>query len=132
MRQTNFAFLLLISLSSILFAQSSSIASANYTSAYANQTVNQTLGCINQINDSGYLIFYPNLTSAYSYLSKAQQSEVSSPESAILYSHMAAAQAQSEYSKISGYKTDSFWIMVFLSLISLIWLFSLMQKRTRK
>lgn len=132
MRHTNFAFLLLISLSSILFAQSSSIASTGYTSAYANQTVNQTLSYVNQVNDSGYLIFYPNLTSSYSYLGKAEQYASSSPDSSVLYSQMAAKQAQEEYSRISGYKTDSLWIMLFLSIVSLIWLLGLMQKRVKK
>ena len=131
MQKINFAFLLLISLFSILYSQSS-IATTNYTSAYANHTINQTLGYINQVNESGYLIFYPNLASAYAYIQKAQQSATTSPDTAILYAGMATTQAQAEYSRISGYKTLSFWIMVFLSLISLIWLFALMQKRRKK
>lgn len=84
---------------------------------YANQTLQQARSVVAQVNESGYLLFYPNLTSAYADLSKAQQFYNTSPQSSVYYSQQAISKAQAEYSSISSYKYYSALVMGALTLI---------------
>lgn len=127
MRLARYTLLFLFSIISTAYAQSYNFSLANYTHDYANQTINQTLGYVNTINQSGYLIFYTNLTRAYSYLTKAQQIQGVSPSLAVLYSNQAASEAQKQYLQMSTYRLVSFFIMLILSALALVWLYLLMR-----
>lgn len=123
--------LILLSIIPIAFAQSSIINGTSYTSAYANQTINQTISYITAVNQSAYLIFYPNLTAAYSYINKAQKLSVSSPDGAVSYANLAYSSAQSQYEQLGAYRTESLIAMLFVAAVFLIWTYSIM-KRVRQ
>lgn len=77
------------------------------TVAYANLTVSNAAYYISQVNESGYLIFYPNLTQAYADLFKAESMYNTSPSTAVVYANKAVNEAASEYLRISGYRNES-------------------------
>lgn len=88
---------------------------SNYTAASADQVIAQSLSYVNAVNQSGYIIFYPNLTQAYDYIGKAQNISLTSPGSAVLYAKDAVASANSEYQRISRYKFDSLVALLIFS-----------------
>ncbi|MGI0141791.1 MAG: hypothetical protein ACREBF_04050 [Candidatus Micrarchaeales archaeon] len=122
------AAIILIFASMILIsgAQAPTITAQNYTIAYANQTINQTMSYVNLVNQSGYLIFYPNLSGAYAYLAKAQNIYTTSPSSAILYANQAKAIAKEQYAQIGTYRTTSLAVMAILTVAFFIWLYGIM------
>jgi len=119
--------LLLIYSVSMASAQGSTITATNYTSSYANQTINQTLSYVNQVNQSAFLIFYPDLAQAYAYLDQAQQVASASPSSAVAYSNQAFSIAKQQYSRIGVYRSASLVIMLLLTTIFIVWLYLLMK-----
>ena len=58
-------------------------AASGFSAGYANATMARVSAYVESVNESGYLIFYPNLTQAYSYLDKAQAAYNKSPEAAV-------------------------------------------------
>ena len=88
---------------------------SNYSAAYADQIIAQSLSYVNAVNQSGYIIFYPNLTQAYSYIAKAQKIYLTSPGSAVLYANEAAASANGEYQRISRYRFGSLLVLLIFS-----------------
>lgn len=123
--------LLLFSMISLASAQGSTISGANYSVEYANQTINQTLSYINQVNQSAYLIFYPDLSKAYSYIAQARQVYTSSPGGAVSYSNRAYSIAQSQYLQIGAYRSASFAVMLILTAAFVIWIYLLMKPMRR-
>lgn len=121
------SILLLIYSVPMASAQGSTITATNYTASYANQTINQTLSYVNQVNQSAFLIFYPDLTQAYAYLGQAQQVVSASPSSAVAYSNQAFSIAQQQYSKIGTYRSASLAIMLLFTAIFFLWLYLLMK-----
>ncbi|MDE1850983.1 MAG: hypothetical protein KGH54_04300, partial [Candidatus Micrarchaeota archaeon] len=91
------------------------------------QTINQTLSYINQVNQSAYLIFYPDLSKAYSYLAQAQQVYSSSPSSAVSYANQAYSIAQGQYSQINSYRSLSTILLIVMAALVLYWLHVLMK-----
>ena len=83
----------------------------NPTAAYANQTVSNASYYLSQVNESGYLIFYPNLTQAYSDLFKAESAYNTSPATAVVYANKAVGEAAGEYARISDYRAESIIVM---------------------
>ena len=67
------------------------------------------------MNQSGYLIFYPNLTQAYGYLDRAEAVRNASPASAVLYAEEAQSSAAAQYGAIGGYRNLSFAIIAVLA-----------------
>ncbi|MDE1874354.1 MAG: hypothetical protein KGI04_04550 [Candidatus Micrarchaeota archaeon] len=84
----------------------------NPTIAYANETVSNAAYYLSQVNESGYLIFYPNLTQAYSDLFKAESTYNTSPSSAVVFANKAVDEANTEYQRISTYRSESAVVMV--------------------
>ncbi|MDE1870386.1 MAG: hypothetical protein KGH71_05410 [Candidatus Micrarchaeota archaeon] len=119
--------LLLFSIVSLASAQGSTISATNYSAAYANQTITQTLSYVNQVNQSAYLIFYPDLSKAYSYIGQAQKVYLSSPSSAVSYANQAYLIAQSQYLQIGTYRLASLAVMLILTAAFLTWIYFLMK-----
>ena len=110
----------------------SQISSSNYTVAQANSTIASTYRYINSVNESGYLIFEPNLTSAYNYISKASLLENTSPDVAVVYAQTAYSLAQSQYDAISAYRGRSLPVLVIFTIVALIALLKVMGPITVK
>ncbi|VVB77436.1 Uncharacterised protein [uncultured archaeon] len=115
MKTLSFALLALAALAAGVSAQQ---LSGNFTSDYANRTYMTALAYVNSVNQSGYLIFYPDLTQAYIYLGKAVSTFNTLPGQSVIYSETAQSLAQTEYSRISAYRKESFAIMVVLTVIA--------------
>ncbi|MGC9205344.1 MAG: hypothetical protein ACP5FN_03685 [Candidatus Micrarchaeia archaeon] len=116
------------SLFAALYAvQYQSIAGANYTAEEANSIINSALSYVNLINQSSYLIFIPNLKSAYAYLENASNIYNTSPEDAVAYALKAKELAQSQYNSISSYRLLSFVAMLAFSIATLYLLFIYMK-----
>lgn len=99
------AFLLSATLTIALSQAQSQVT--NPTVQYANQTVSNAAYYLSQVNESGYLIFYPNLTQAYVNLLKAESIYNTSPASAVVLANKAVSEASTEYARIGTYKTES-------------------------
>ncbi len=107
-----------------IHAQGSSISGGDLGSA-----INSTASFINMVNQSGYLIFYPNLTQAYSYLNLAKQDSQSNPGYSYLLLTRAKASAQAELNSIDQYRSDSLYILVIFAILLAILLYLLMMPR---
>ncbi len=122
------AVLMLLLLGSVMAAQvfTASMASANLTLQQAESTVAQ-------VNESGYLIFYPNLTTAYADLSRAQKLYNTSPQSSLYWSQQSIAAANAQYQRISAYR---YYSAIAMGALTLFFVFLLLRlftpaKRTR-
>lgn len=111
----------LLFLFSIAYAQT--IIPANYTVSQANATIANATQYISTVNESAYLIFYPNLTKAYNYLNMSQQVYTKNPTLAVLYANQATNSAATEYSRISAYKKDALIVIALLTTITAIALY---------
>lgn len=109
------ALLLIVSMN----AQSQSFGNANYTSAQASQIINSTWTYVNTINQSSYLIFYPNLNASYQYLNQSQGVYKTSPNLAVAYAYLAKKYADKEYARIGTYRNNSLIVMLIFSVIML-------------
>ena len=87
------------------------ISPFNYT-AYANQTLVNATAQVNAVNESGYLIFYPNLTSAYADLQGAQEALNTSPTTTVALANRAVSEADAQYRLTGTYRNASAAIMV--------------------
>ncbi|MDE1825837.1 MAG: hypothetical protein KGH61_04750 [Candidatus Micrarchaeota archaeon] len=121
--------ILLLLFPAILLAgsQPASVAGTNYTSAYASSVINQTQAYLDTVNQSAYLIFYPDLSKAYSYLGQAREIYQSSPSGAIENAYLARSYATEQYQSISAYRSASLPVVIILALLSLAWLYYVMK-----
>ncbi len=104
-----------------ILASASQFNSSNYTVAEANATISQAESYINAVNQSGYLIFSPNLTQANSYLNTSLAVYKESPASAVLYAQLADRSAEQAYLQISRYKSESFVAtLIFTAVVAFI------------
>ena len=109
------ALLSLIGLLAVARAQS---GIGGVTQQYANQTLAGAADFVNLVNESGYLVFYPNLTQAYADLGRAGQFLNTSPSSSIVYANKAAAEAMAQYQIISRNRQTAAIVMLAISLLS--------------
>lgn len=121
-----YAFLLsvLVVLSSIMHA--SQISGQNYSVKQANNTIAQSYAYVNLVNESGYLIFQPDLSASYSYLSNASSLYLSSPNVAVAYAQKAQQLAQEQYSSIGYYRRMAMPILVVFTILAALALFKVM------
>ena len=103
---------------------------SNYTVEYANLTLASASAYVDSVNQSAYLIFYPNLTQAYAYLGKAKATYNTSPASSVLYAQEARSSAMAQYLAISGYRKMSFAVMAALTVASAAAVLVSMRKAT--
>lgn len=85
--------------------------------------INYTSSFISAVNGSGYLIFQPNLTLAYSYLEKAKNVSSGDPAAAYAYLNKALEAARMQQGAMARYKGDAFTILLVLMVISAFFLY---------
>ncbi len=116
MRTAVLSFLSFIFLSFFLLS-GLSLGAQNYTHQQANLTISNASAYLSAINQSGYLVFYPNLTQAYNYLARARSLSNRSPSLAENYAQQAESSAASAYSAITSYRYYAFIITAMLTII---------------
>ena len=109
----------------------STISTQNYNSAQARTAINQSIAYINGINESGFLFLNPNLTQAYTYLNRSEESYNSSPAAAIGYAHQAELSANAALGKIEYYRPYALLGIVIFSMISGMILYLLMFNKNK-
>ncbi|MCL4374091.1 MAG: hypothetical protein M1360_04120 [Candidatus Marsarchaeota archaeon] len=80
--------------------------SANASASFSTE-LNATMGYISMVNKSAYIIFYPNLTAAYNYVSEAKKAASTDPQRASALLADAKASASVQLSSIYRYRTES-------------------------
>ncbi len=114
-------FLLLIFLAVQPLAFAARLGPAINSISGANTLLSNATAYVSTINQSGYLIFTPNLVKSYSYLSKAGRYLNSSPQSSMLYSNLAIESARESYGNIIAYRNYAFLgCMVFTIIMGLL------------
>ncbi len=126
------ALAIVLSVAIISSVLASSISSQNYTVAQANVTINNAYSYVNSVNQSGFLVFQPNLEAPYKYLDNATAIYKSAPGAAILEAEMAQSLARQQYSSMSSYKGASLVIMVLVTALLAIVLAKVMMPVKRK
>lgn len=103
MRRISFALL-----SAVLLLPMVLLSSYNATNqSNAATALGSATAYVNYINESGYLIFSPNLTTAYNYLNKSSGMISTDPANAIAYANAARYGALQQYEKINSYRAYS-------------------------
>ncbi len=96
-------------------------AAANAQSTYGNmslgESINSTASYINTINQSSYLIFYPNLTWAYKYLNLARNESHTNATYSYLLLEKANASAEIQAQLLSRYQQLSALVLVALTVL---------------
>jgi hypothetical protein len=112
--------LLLAFVLSLSFAAAPAWAQSSFnstTASYANETISNAAYYIETVNESSYLVFYPNLTQAYADLFKAESIYNTSPAVAVVYANKAIKEASDEYARISSYRNESAIAMAAITII---------------
>ncbi len=110
-------FLALFSLASLFYLAGAAQPLSITQAAAANQTLSRAEAYVSLVNESGYLVFYPNLTQAYADLNKSMQLYNNSPGSAVVFANEAVDSARIEYARIQEYKEASFVVMLVISIV---------------
>ena len=110
--------ILFFNANSITHIQNNSISNTSLSSQ-----INSTLSYINQVNQSSYLIFYPNLSSAYNEINMARNSSNSITINHLLESAKSSAEQQNNM--LNNYRYISFIVMLILVIFSSILLYKL-------
>ncbi len=88
--------------------------------------INSTYSYINSVNESSYLIFYPNLTAAYHFISLA--GNATNQDSAYALLNEARSSAMEQETRINYYKAVSAYVLA-ASTIGLVALLALLMRR---
>ncbi len=125
-----FAALLIFSIS---FAQCAYAAQQQpMNSSVANQ-INYTYSYIQHVNESAYLIFYPNLSRAYALTAQANASTGKGNfTGAIALLQMAQDSAAQQYKIIEGSSTAATYIMLAITFATVSLLYFIMLPRKRR
>ncbi len=115
---------MLVSYISLSHSQSSSIHGSNIA-----DEINSTSSFIKMVNQSGYLIFYPNLNVAYGYLNLAKEQSQKNVSYSYMLLAMARDSAQSQLNMIGQYKTESLYVLIISAAILAVVLYFLMIPR---
>jgi hypothetical protein len=118
---------LLLSIALILPSSGAQVIGGGASKEFANQTINNAMSVIDAVNQSGYLLFYPNLTQAYAYLNRSMVLLNASPEASVLLANKAADDAMAQYSMISAYRQQSILAMLALTAVLALILSRLMR-----
>ncbi|MGC8571829.1 MAG: hypothetical protein ACP5RI_00530 [Candidatus Micrarchaeia archaeon] len=107
--------------------QTVQINSTNKSSVLSNTTFliqrKEVIDIINKVNNSAYLIFYPNLSSAYKFISHANNQTLKNLSNALLLLNDAKLAAIQQQQHIDSYKGIAFIIMLILTIICLFILY---------
>lgn len=122
-----FLLLSMALLAALLFYGSMAGAQGVNNSSNMTTAINSTLQYVNKVNQSSYLVFYPDLTTAYNYISLAKNE--SSFNSTYAYYLLAQARqsAASQEAKIYQYKQISLYVAIALAIVLAVILYLFMQ-----
>ncbi len=126
MLSMRFAFLPFVLLFLPMTLHASQISTTNYTAAQANATISSVYSYVNSVNESGYLIFEPNLTAPYNYLSKASELQNRSPDVAVIDAQTALSLAEQQYNAMNTYRQQSLIVVVVFTVAVLFALMKVM------
>ncbi len=124
------ALLLLLSFFILSAPTAVAFASGGGSRQSINSSINSTTAYIQQVNESAYLIFYPNLSSAYNYLQKAENVSGTNATMAYVLLSEARASAAKQQDYLNGEKQVSAAVMAALTIITALLLFQVMKRRT--
>lgn len=122
-----FYLLLLLSFAFAIQPASSQVISSNFSKEYANQTINQAIAVLNDVNQSGYLVFYPNLTQAYADLNSSMALYNTSPAAAVVLANKAMYEATAQYDAIGRYRQVSIAVMLVLTAVFAVIIYRIMK-----
>ena len=110
------------------------LSSGAYSSGATNITaaINSTRQYLDRVNDSAYLIFYPNLDYAYNALSEAVNVSHTNTTEAFSLLQLATSIATAAQSNLNKYSLVSFYALVIVSVILVIILYNFMKKPMKK
>lgn len=120
-----------------LFAVQANASSTNLTIAI-NQSMNfshalnSTLRYLKLINQSSYVVFYPNMKYSAIFIQKAKNASVENPSMAYSFLSKARINATEQLAAVNKYKNISFVIMAVLALLTGLLLLSIMKKYNLK
>lgn len=121
-----FSFFIFLSFSA------SVITTQNYTTTQVKTIINQSIAYINNINESGFLFFNPNLTKAYLYLNESFSSYNTSPNLAVAYAELAESSASNSLAVINNYRAYALVGSTAFTLIFGLWLYIIIFKNDVK
>jgi hypothetical protein len=121
------AILIFLSISLAALAAQSQVSQAQYTQQQANSIINNVTAYVSMVNQTGYLVFEPNLTAAYEYLNLSEGNLTTNPDLAVRYAYSAYASAQLQYEYAKRYESAEFPIVVLFTIAMLILLYKFMQ-----
>ncbi len=104
----------------------SQISKQNYSIEQANSTITKAYAYVNLVNESGYLIFRPNLSASYNYLSNASSLYLNSPNVAVIYAQKAEQLAKEQYASIGYYRQMAAPVLAAFTIITALALFKVM------
>jgi len=107
-------FFFVLALAGTMLMQSADAVTAN-TSISAS--INSTESYINMVNKSEYIIFYPNMTSAYRYLSMAKNASKTNPQYAMVLLNEARLSAEAQLVSVYKYRTLSVAVLAITGII---------------
>jgi len=116
------ALFAMLSLYGTAYSQQAAINSTNI-----NASINATAAYINKVNQSGYLIFYPNLQQAYRYLGLARNISPANASAAYYLLTQARQSAASQEASIKGYETYSLYVLLAAFALLAVLLYALMR-----
>ena len=91
-----------------------------------NQRINSTLAYVNMVNESSYLIYYPNLTQAYDDINQAKNASITNPPRALSLLSQAHQSAQQQLNTLNSEKqTAEITTGVFSFIVGILLLFSM-------
>jgi hypothetical protein len=130
MRYAQCALLVLFAL--LFYGSAAGAQSANQSNRGNITTeINSTASYIEQVNQSSYLIFYPNLTSAYKYLEMARNESQLNQDYALSLLAKARESAQTEQNLILRYQNISLYSLAALTVFLAIVLYVFMKPNKR-
>ncbi len=117
------AFALLFSF--LIFSASASASALFSNSSNASLLISNAKRVLQEVNQSAYLVFSPNLTSAYHYLSLAENA--STIQLSSKFANLSITSALKQKSALDGYKQKSFAIMLVLTALFALLLYLCMK-----
>ncbi len=110
------------------------LSSGAYLNGATNITaaINSTRQYLDRINESAYLVFYPNLNYAYNALNESMNVSHTNVTKAFALLQLATASAANAQNRLYQYSTMSFYVLAIVSVALAIMLYSLMKKSNKK
>jgi hypothetical protein len=117
----------LVLLAILFLASPAHAAAPAYNGTNITQAINSTASYVNTINQSSYLVFYPNLTAAYRYLNLSENASRTNPTYA--YSLLAEARSSARHQQlaIQQYANLSLYLLIAIAIVLAVVLYVFMR-----